>query len=50
MQLKSQNLQSNTKIGFLGYLSYDLKNDTERLTSANVEWIEFPLNLFFFQA
>lgn len=31
-----------------GYLSYDLKNDTEKLTSANFDGLGFP-DLFFFQ-
>lgn len=40
--------QSNTKDWIFGYLSYDLKNDTERLTSANVDGLNFP-DLYFFQ-
>lgn len=31
-----------------GYLSYDLKNDVEKLRSENIDTIEFP-DLFFFQ-
>lgn len=31
-----------------GYLSYDLKNDTENLSSANIDGTQFP-DLFFFQ-
>jgi len=31
-----------------GYLSYDLKNDTEKLQSANFDGLDFP-DLFFFQ-
>ncbi len=31
-----------------GYLSYDLKNDTENLTSKNFDGLEFP-DLYFFQ-
>ncbi len=40
--------QSNTKDWIFGYLSYDLKNDTERLTSGNVDGLNFP-ELYFFQ-
>ncbi|MCM4153646.1 anthranilate synthase component I family protein [Arenibacter sp. N53] len=40
--------QSNAKDWIFGYLSYDLKNDTERLTSANVDGLNFP-ELYFFQ-
>ena len=40
--------QSNTKDWIFGYLSYDLKNDTERLTSSNVDALKFP-ELYFFQ-
>lgn len=37
-----------TKDWLFGYLSYDLKNDTEKLHSNNYDGLEFP-DLFFFQ-
>lgn len=37
-----------TKDWLFGYLSYDLKNDVERLTSENFDGLHFP-DLFFFQ-
>lgn len=40
--------QSTTKDWLFGYLSYDLKNDTEDLTSNNYDGLDFP-ELFFFQ-
>lgn len=40
--------QSHTKDWLFGYLSYDLKNDTEALTSKNFDGLEFP-DLYFFQ-
>lgn len=40
--------QSSTKDWIFGYLSYDLKNDTELLTSSNADNLNFP-ELFFFQ-
>ena len=40
--------QSQTKDWLFGYLSYDLKNDTEALQSNNFDGLEFP-DLFFFQ-
>lgn len=40
--------QSQTKDWLFGYLSYDLKNDTEALNSNNFDGLEFP-DLFFFQ-
>ena len=40
--------QSQAKDWIFGYLSYDLKNDTENLTSTNFDGLEFP-DLFFFQ-
>lgn len=40
--------QTHTKDWLFGYLSYDLKNDTEALTSQNFDGLEFP-DLFFFQ-
>ena len=42
------NYQSNTKDWIFGYLSYDLKNDTERLSSSNTDNLNFPA-LYFFQ-
>lgn len=40
--------QSQTKDWIFGYLSYDLKNDTENLKSENHDGLGFP-DLFFFQ-
>ncbi|MCU4188349.1 anthranilate synthase component I family protein [Flavobacterium sp. HXWNR29] len=40
--------QSQMKDWLFGYLSYDLKNDTEVLHSNNFDGLEFP-DLFFFQ-
>lgn len=40
--------QQTTKDWLFGYLSYDLKNDIERLTSKNEDHVEFP-DLYFFQ-
>ncbi len=40
--------QSQTKDWLFGYLSYDLKNDTEELQSNNFDGLDFP-DLFFFQ-
>ena len=40
--------QSQTKDWLFGYLSYDLKNDTEDLHSNNFDGLHFP-DLFFFQ-
>lgn len=40
--------QTHTKDWLFGYLSYDLKNDTEVLQSKNFDGLEFP-DLFFFQ-
>lgn len=40
--------QQNTKDWLFGYLSYDLKNDTENLQSGNFDGLNFP-DLFFFQ-
>ncbi|MBI9040159.1 aminodeoxychorismate synthase component I [Lutibacter sp.] len=45
-QLK--NYQTNTKDFIFGYLSYDLKNDVENLSSTNFDGLDFP-DLFFFQ-
>lgn len=40
--------QQETKDWLFGYLTYDLKNDTEKLTSNNFDGLQFP-DLFFFQ-
>lgn len=40
--------QQITKDWLFGYLSYDLKNDTEELQSSNYDGLQFP-DLFFFQ-
>ena len=40
--------QKTTKDWLFGYLSYDLKNDTEKLTSKNKDGLQFP-DMFFFQ-
>jgi para-aminobenzoate synthetase component 1 len=40
--------QGQTKDWLFGYLSYDLKNDTEDLHSANFDGLKFP-DLYFFQ-
>ncbi len=40
--------QQETKDWIFGYLSYDLKNDVEKLSSNNYDGLEFP-ELFFFQ-
>ena len=40
--------QSTTKDWLFGYLTYDLKNDTERLISSNKDGLDFP-DLYFFQ-
>ncbi len=40
--------QTVTADWIFGYLSYDLKNDVERLTSSNADQLGFP-DLYFFQ-
>ncbi|WP_405266404.1 anthranilate synthase component I family protein [Cellulophaga sp. Ld12] len=40
--------QEQTKDWIFGYLTYDLKNDVEKLESANFDGVEFP-ELYFFQ-
>lgn len=40
--------QSQTRDWMFGYLSYDLKNDVEALTSQNFDGLDFP-ELYFFQ-
>lgn len=43
-----QQYQSQTKDWLFGYLSYDVKNDTEELQSNNFDGLAFP-DVFFFQ-
>ncbi len=45
---KLEEYQTLAKDWLFGYLSYDLKNDVERLTSANFDGLGFP-DLYFFQ-
>lgn len=45
---KLQEYQQSTKDWIFGYLSYDLKNDVERLSSKNFDGLHFP-DLYFFQ-
>ncbi|MDY8138203.1 aminodeoxychorismate synthase component I [Aquimarina sp. 2201CG5-10] len=45
---KLKEYQQQTKDWIFGYLSYDLKNDVERLNSENQDNLHFP-DLFFFQ-
>ncbi len=45
---KMDEYQQLTKDWLFGYLSYDLKNDVERLTSKNFDGLHFP-DLYFFQ-
>ncbi|MFD0860875.1 anthranilate synthase component I family protein [Sungkyunkwania multivorans] len=45
---KLSEYQQTTKDWLFGYLTYDLKNDTEKLTSTNFDGLCFP-DLFFFQ-
>ena len=45
---KLKDYQSNVKDYIFGYLSYDLKNDVEQLSSNNFDSLHFP-DLFFFQ-
>lgn len=45
---KLKEYQSLTKDWIFGYLSYDLKNDTENISSKNFDGLNFP-ELFFFQ-
>tara|TARA_R110002050_G_scaffold25604_7_gene68207 strand:+ start:12993 stop:14153 length:1161 start_codon:yes stop_codon:yes gene_type:complete len=42
------NYQTNVKDWIFGYLSYDVKNDTELLSSSNADGLDFPA-LYFFQ-
>ena len=46
--LKLKEYYNTTQDWIFGYLSYDLKNDTENLTSRNSDGLEFP-DLYFFQ-
>lgn len=45
---KLDQYQQNTRDYIFGYLSYDLKNDTENLSSNNLDNLNFP-DLYFFQ-
>lgn len=45
---KLKNYQTNTNDFIFGYLSYDLKNAIENLSSSNFDGLDFP-ELFFFQ-
>lgn len=45
---KLHEYQSTTKDWIFGYLTYDLKNDVEDLTSTNFDGLDFP-ELYFFQ-
>ncbi|MGM0635636.1 MAG: aminodeoxychorismate synthase component I [Bacteroidota bacterium] len=45
---KLDEYQQTTKDWIFGYFSYDLKNDTEELISANDDGLKFP-DLYFFQ-
>jgi para-aminobenzoate synthetase component 1 len=45
---KIKKFQTENKDYLFGYLSYDLKNDVENLTSKNHDSLEFP-DLYFFQ-
>lgn len=45
---KLKEYQQTTKDWIFGYLSYDLKNDVERLKSSNYDGFQFP-DLYFFQ-
>ncbi len=45
---KVKKYQSEVNDYIFGYLGYDLKNDTEALTSSNFDGLSFP-DLFFFQ-
>lgn len=45
---KLKEYQSFTKDYIFGYISYDVKNDTERLSSNNFDGLHFP-DLYFFQ-
>ncbi len=45
---KLKEYQEQTKDWIFGYLSYDLKNDTEHLFSNNLDDLDFP-DLYFFQ-
>ncbi|MCB0451528.1 MAG: anthranilate synthase component I family protein [Aequorivita sp.] len=45
---KLKEYQSTTADWIFGYLSYDLKNDVEKLHSNNVDGLDFP-DLYFFQ-
>lgn len=45
---KLEEYQNHTKDWLFGYLTYDLKNDVEHLSSKNTDHVHFP-DLYFFQ-
>lgn len=45
---KLKQYQTKTKDYIFGYLGYDLKNDIEKLSSNNLDFLEFP-DMYFFQ-
>jgi len=45
---KLEEYQTKTKDWLFGYLTYDIKNDVERLSSTNFDGLQFP-DLYFFQ-
>lgn len=45
---KLKEYQSQTQDYLFGYISYDVKNDTEKITSKNFDGLHFP-DLYFFQ-
>jgi len=45
---KLKEYQSLTNDYIFGYLSYDVKNDTEKLSSSNIDELDFP-DMYFFQ-
>lgn len=45
---KLESFQKNIDDWIFGHISYDLKNDVEKLSSENIDGVKFPL-LFFFQ-
>ncbi|EAR13208.1 para-aminobenzoate synthase component I [Polaribacter irgensii 23-P] len=45
---KLKEYQSSTNDYIFGYISYDVKNDVEQLSSANFDGLDFP-DLYFFQ-
>ena len=45
---KLKEYQTITKDYIFGYMTYDIKNDVERLSSSNFDGLDFP-DLYFFQ-